>query len=224
MNRVRKHISRFLVFTPAVVFIIMAGSGCSSENDLHHDKRHHGVMDKIKQAEKDSITYEVSTEELMTNIRKVLAEVPESEKESYILERQSMIQSAPCSNCHSVPLEQLKAEHKGEKKAHWDIELKHAGIHTMECATCHNTDNLNELKTVTGKMLTFDHSYKQCAQCHSQQYKDWVGGAHGKREAGWAPPRVIYSCASCHNPHDPALKSRLPSRLNTEKLKELNTK
>lgn len=205
-----------------LVLLIAAITGCSGE-DGHEGGHHHSLIDKLKKEQRDSIHYEVSTEGLMTDIKKVLARVPEAEKEFYVLERQSMIQSAPCSNCHSVPLEKLQEGTKNTKKAHWNIDLIHANDQTMDCATCHNTHNLDELKTLTGKTLTFDHSYQQCGQCHSQQKKDWIGGAHGKRKAGWAPPRVVYNCTSCHNPHQPAFESRLPARLNTEKLKELNS-
>lgn len=213
--------SKHMLLALLIIFII----GCSGEDKLHdEEKGHHSIVDQLRHTEKDSIAYDVSTAELMADMEKVLAEVPESEKQFYVLGRQSMIKSYPCSNCHSASIEELHAETEGQKRAHWDIEMVHADNNTMECNTCHDTDNLNELKTLTGKVLTFDHSYKQCAQCHSQQYKDWIGGAHGKRVAGWAPPRLIYTCVNCHNPHDPAIKPRWPARLNTQKLKELNEK
>jgi len=202
--------------------LILLLAGCGGGHDgLQEDKTHHSIIDRIEHNTPDTIAYEVSTEELMADIKKVLADVPD--EEFYVLERSSMIKSYPCSNCHNVPLTQLKKEHTGTKRAHWDIEIVHASEETMDCATCHNTNDMDKLKTITGKMITFDASYKTCAQCHSQQYKDWIGGAHGKRVAGWAPPRLIYTCANCHNPHSPALKPRWPARLNTQKLKELNS-
>ena len=225
MNNRVSHMIRALIYVVLLPFATSIMPGCSGhEEHPHQEQGHHSIVEQLRHADKDTIEYEVSTEELMADIKKVLAQVPESENEFYVLERQSMIKSYPCSNCHSVPLEELKAESKDKKKAHWNIELVHAGSDAMECNTCHDTNNLDQLKTITGKALTFDHSYKQCAQCHSQQYKDWIGGAHGKRVAGWAPPRLIYSCASCHNPHSPAFKPRWPARLNTQKLKELNGK
>ena len=39
---------------------------------------------------------------------------------------------------------------------------------------------------------------------------DWAGGAHGKRLAGWAPPRVSKTCVECHNPHQPQWDKRAP--------------
>jgi cytochrome c553 len=59
--------------------------------------------------------------------------------------------------------------------------------------------------------VSFDHSYQVCAQCHSRQASDWASGAHGKRAGGWAPPRVIYACAQCHNPHSPRWDTRWPA-------------
>ncbi len=195
-------------------------SACGGDNGLHEDKKHHSLIDRIEHSTPDSIHYSVNIEDLMADIKKVKANVPD--EEFYILERTSMIKSYPCSNCHNESLDHPEKVAKGAKRAHWDINLKHAGKETMDCATCHDTNDMNKLQTLTGKMVTFDESFKSCAQCHSQQYKEWVGGAHGKRVAGWAPPRLIYTCSNCHNPHDPSIKPRWPARLNTHKLKEIN--
>jgi hypothetical protein len=82
----------------------------------------------------------------------------------------------------------------------------------MTCATCHSPDRLGQLRTLAGAAVEFDHAYQVCAQCHSTQAADGVGGAPGKRASGWAPPRVVYSCTECHNPHQPALATRWPAR------------
>jgi hypothetical protein len=169
----------------------------------------------------DSLAYDLSTEDLLHDLKKVLAQVPDSVREFYIPERSSMIRSYPCTNCHSQSLDELKGKLDEEgKRAHWDIKLVHADISVMECTTCHDQDDMNLLRTITGKELRIDHSYQQCAQCHSSQYKDWVGGAHGKRLGGWVPPRVVNTCVNCHSPHNPAFESRWPARLNTVKLKQ----
>lgn len=125
--------------------------------------------------------------------------------------RSGAIERFPCSRCHSVPLAQMKRAAPGQKAAHWEISLQHAPAGVMSCDTCHQGQPADSLHTLRGLPVAFDHSYQLCAQCHSRQAKDWAGGAHGKRLGGWAPPRVVASCTSCHNPHAPQLKSRWPA-------------
>jgi hypothetical protein len=200
-------------------YILLFALCCLLSCSNHNEGNHHGVMKTIHENETDSV--HVNIEELMQDVKKVLAKVPEDQKQFYVLERQSMLTSYPCSNCHNVPLEQLNSDSQSElKKSHWNIALKHAKAEIMDCQTCHSEGNLEELTLISGKPLSFDHSYQQCAQCHSTQYNDWLGGAHGKRVAGWGEPKLIYSCVSCHNPHKPAFESRWPARLNTVKIKE----
>ena len=93
----------------------------------------------------------------------------------------------------------------------------------MDCQTCHSPELPDSLQTLNRQVVTMDHSYQLCAQCHSSQAKDWVGGAHGKRLGGWVEPRVAKTCVSCHNPHKPAIGSRWPARLNTYKLNQQNS-
>jgi hypothetical protein len=118
----------------------------------------------------------------------------------------------PCARCHDRPLAQMKRAPAGQKSAHWEIELKHAGPGVMSCESCHHTQGeTNSLHTLRGDPVSFDHSYQLCAQCHARQLADWKGGAHGKRLGGWAPPRVVQNCTGCHDPHAPALHPRWPS-------------
>lgn len=115
----------------------------------------------------------------------------------------------PCTRCHSVPLERMKPV---KPAAHWEVVLKHAKPETMNCQTCHAEPAQGELRMMQGAAVSFDHVYKLCGQCHAAQERDWAGGAHGKRAAGWAPPRVSLSCTGCHNPHTPAFDHRWPAR------------
>lgn len=205
-----KQVSTILLFCLISVLI-----SCSFNHDGHHGLQH--TLDAVSV---DSIVYEKSSEELLLDLKKVLAEVPDSSR-FYIPERSSMIKSFPCGNCHSKSLEELKGKLDGDgRKAHWDIKMKHASIDVMECTTCHEEKNLNQLTTIAGKGISINHSYQLCGQCHSSQYKDWIGGAHGKRLGGWVPPRVVNSCVNCHSPHSPAFETRWPARLNTVKLKQ----
>lgn len=118
--------------------------------------------------------------------------------------RQNKISHYPCQQCHEgqVP--------KGAiPKSHWQQKLNHAP--GMQCATCHDDKNHMKLMKFEGEEVSFNHSYQLCQKCHFQQVNDWAGGAHGKRLGGWAGTRKVTNCATCHNPHDPAFKSKLPA-------------
>lgn len=132
----------------------------------------------------------------------------------FVLERASQIEKYPCSGCHTKPLEQLRRQQRGKKAAHWNVKLVHAQDTVMDCYTCHSPKNdLNQLHTLKGVLVETNHSYQVCAQCHPGEAADWAGGAHGKRAGGWAPPRVVFHCAECHNPHAPQLPVRPPTRV-----------
>ncbi len=206
---------RYYIITSFVA--VLGFVGCSSSD---HGNDTHGLMAKIRNSN-DSVEYTTPDNELLDDIKKVQAELPESELKFFVPIRSSEIKSFPCSNCHNKPLPQLVTERKkNEKKAHWEVELHHADLETMNCATCHDDPAKDQLVLLGGKEISFDHSYKQCGQCHSTQMKDWIGGAHGKRLGGWKPPRLINTCTNCHNAHKPAFESRWPARLNTEKIRQ----
>lgn len=125
-----------------------------------------------------------------------------------VASRVALLTGYPCTNCHTNPLNQMKS--KEARRAHWNIAIDHAPQKTMACTTCHAEENLNVLRTVEGSEIEMDHSYQLCGQCHSPQYADWQGGAHGKRLGGWTPPRTVMMCVECHDPHKPALETRWP--------------
>ncbi|MFD2726323.1 multiheme c-type cytochrome [Hyunsoonleella rubra] len=194
-------------YSLACVFLVVLFSCKHSEGEYHN------LNDKIK-AESKSYHGTLSSEALIDGIKTV--EITEGEHTFLIPERKGQIKSFACIECHNVGLDKLQS--KDIKKAHWEITLAHADESTMNCATCHNGEDMNALNTLTGNKVDFNKSYKLCAQCHSSQFEDWKGGAHGKKVAGWAPPRASYTCVNCHNPHDPSFKSRWPSRYNTEQV------
>lgn len=191
---------------------------CSSSQQNDHPATAHGPLANRLRTHTDSIAYEKSSLDAMQQVKLVLTQIHDTVS-VLIPERTSMIRSYPCSNCHTQPLAKLSAGKKAnEKKSHWDIALVHGSTEVMNCQTCHDEKNMNELVSLTGHAILFDESFKQCRQCHSTQYADWVGGSHGKRLGGWLPPRIMNTCVNCHNPHKPAFESRLPSRLNTSSL------
>lgn len=129
----------------------------------------------------------------------------------YVRDRSGGIEQSPCSSCHAGSGEPTFPE--GPKRAHWDVEVNHGGNslgEDLSCRTCHRPDRPEVLRTVTGDTAPITRSHRQCAGCHQAQVRDWAGGAHGKRRRLWVGPRVVYGCAECHDPHDPALESRWP--------------
>ncbi len=133
----------------------------------------------------------------------------------HTLARTGQITQYPCSSCHTGPLAALRSmQSNTAPKAHWEITIDHADESVMSCTTCHNSDNMDRLRSVTGNPIEFNHSYQLCAQCHSNVAAEWVGGAHGKRVGGWTPPRVVANCVGCHNPHQPQWDIRWPAVTN----------
>ncbi|WP_109436614.1 cytochrome c3 family protein [Aquimarina sp. AU119] len=177
---------------------------------------YHSLTDKIEEESKDYHGIPISSEAYIGDMKTV--EITEGKHTFLIPDRKSQITSYACTECHSKPLEQIKGA--DFKKAHWDIELVHANTTTMNCATCHNGNDMDNLQSLTGNAIDFNRSYQLCSQCHTQQFEDWKGGAHGKNIGGWANPRAAMTCVNCHNPHKPHIESRWPSRFNTQKVKE----
>ena len=182
----------------------------------HKEDEYHSITDKIKAKSKNYHGVSISSDTFFGDID--LIKISEDGKSFLIPERKGKIKSYACVDCHSKPLKQMQG--KDLKKAHWNISIKHADINTMNCVTCHDSKNMNNLSSLTGKKIDFNKSYKLCSQCHTKQFKDWTGGAHGKKVAGWAPPRASLTCVNCHNPHNPGFASRWPARFNTQKVKE----
>lgn len=214
--------SNKLISVFSIAMILISASACWHEDGAVHHVTHQTINEQLAAKSVDSILYEVSTEDYLSELKKVRVDI--EDEEVYVPNRTHKMTSFPCSSCHTQSLDKLSAFSDEEiKKSHWNIKLKHAEAGVMNCLTCHNENNLDELRSITGKKISLNHSYKLCSQCHTTQFKEWQGGAHGKRLGGWAPPRVINSCVNCHNPHSPAFESRWPARLNTVKLIEQTT-
>ena len=114
----------------------------------------------------------------------------------------------PCSNCHTWTKSDLTPRRL--KKPHDNFELKH-GLHgkgEFWCFTCHTLDGKGGLRTFEGRKLDFNEAYILCSQCHVQETRDWVFGAHGKRVANWQGERQVYNCTVCHYQHDPSIEPR----------------
>ncbi len=181
-----------------------------------HDKEHeyHSITDKI---EAESKKYKgISTTSHLYIDGLNLIEVTENEITFLIPTRKDKIKSYKCTECHTKPLAKMQSD--DIKKAHWNLKLNHANANTMNCTTCHNGNNMDELISITGHKIDFDKSFNQCSQCHQKQYNDWAGGAHGKRIESWATPRASMTCVNCHNPHSPHFETKWPERFNSKKV------
>jgi len=126
-----------------------------------------------------------------------------------VLARKAFIRRFRCSVCHNdKPVRVLN----GFLFTHSDIKITHGlGKNQLTCNECHSTSNRDFLVDREGGKIDFDHSYQLCGKCHFRQKRDWLGGAHGKREKYWAGKRVVRNCTSCHNPHSPAFPIRMPA-------------
>jgi len=112
----------------------------------------------------------------------------------------------PCSMCHA---EMPANPERRELMAPHQIALDH-GDGRMWCLDCHAPESRDQLATLAGERLSFDEADRVCSQCHADVHQDWAFGVHGKRVGRWQGPREIYSCAHCHDPHDPGLRPRAP--------------
>ncbi len=199
-----------IIYILSVCFLVIGVSSCK------HEGEYHSITDKIKAESKAYNGVSVSSETYLSEIHTI--EITEGGETFLIPERESQIKSFKCTECHTKPVAQMTS--KELQRAHWDIKLDHANSNTMNCATCHNGDDMDHLTSITGNKISFNKSYQLCSQCHTKQFQDWTGGAHGKQIAGWAPPRASMTCVNCHDPHKPHFESRWPARFNTEKVKE----
>ncbi|MDH5380935.1 MAG: hypothetical protein OEW75_08785 [Cyclobacteriaceae bacterium] len=203
-----------------IIFITMGFLGISCDS-LHKFKgEHHSLAEELRKISVDSINYKFDARDIYKGNSLILAYTSDSIHNFYLPERTSEITSFPCLSCHTEPLEDLKNKQENGKQAHWDIKINHAENNVMGCITCHDQNSMDGLTAINKGKITYNESFKLCLQCHSTQYNDWLGGAHGKSLGGWVEPRIMNNCVNCHDPHSPAFEPRWPARLNTIKLKE----
>jgi len=206
----KHHIKLYFASSFVLLFVIL--SSCKEK-----EGEYHSIIDKIEAKSENYHGILTSSDTYLEDLK--LIEITEGEHTFFIPERKSKIKSYSCTECHTGPLDKLQ-NNKKLKEAHWDIKLIHADKSTMNCATCHSGNDMNNLKSLTDRKISFNLSYKLCMQCHSPEFEDWKGGAHGKRLGGWANPRASNSCVDCHNPHKPGFETRFPSWYNTKTAEE----
>ncbi|MBI2601481.1 MAG: hypothetical protein HYW48_00345 [Deltaproteobacteria bacterium] len=124
-------------------------------------------------------------------------------------EREGLIESFPCQDCHDKI--GLKKERKKESPppSHTRIEFSHMR-QVKDCQLCHNPENLNTLITLDGRTVSFNQSYEQCVNCHGEKGRDWDLGIHGKQVGSWQGDKTRLNCTDCHNPHKPKFPEMTP--------------
>ena len=134
--------------------------------------------------------------------------VAEDDQEYTVQSRSNQFEFIPCAACHAYT-EPNPTPRFLEEAPHY-AEVKH-GSAQMWCTDCHAFENRDMLVTPSGELVNLDKGYVVCAQCHSDTFRDWKRGAHGKRIGNWQGDRTINSCMDCHNPHHgPGIKPRSP--------------
>ena len=168
---------------------------------------HGSVLERIHDAEKPFDSMQIESAHQLP-VKTVVA------KESYqggvfrVLARKGAISRYRCSVCHTKKTPKAR---DGALITHGDISINHGeGENELACIECHDRQDRDFLVDTEGKKIDFDHSYQLCGQCHFRPKRDWLGGAHGKRVTYWAGERVVMNCTSCHNPHSPAFKTKMP--------------
>lgn len=103
-----------------------------------------------------------------------------------------------CQNCHRTKTYEFIPKSKKLTLEHIHIQITH-GKKEMSCNYCHNKNNHNFLIQSVGNN-DFTKSELVCQTCHSDVYKKWTSGSHGKRIQSWNQ-QVQYNCIDCHDPH-----------------------
>lgn len=114
-----------------------------------------------------------------------------------------------CSECHKTfespkRTRPLVAEHA-------EIALNHG--RNDYCLNCHHNENRDAYTTHDGSEIPSDQPAELCAKCHGLVHRDWLGGAHGRRNGYWNPEqgesqRLL--CVQCHDPHSPKFAKLKP--------------
>jgi hypothetical protein len=113
----------------------------------------------------------------------------------------------PCSTCHAAMQANTTPR---ELSYHTEIKIINHAEDQRWCLSCHDAENRDMLRLASGKLVSFDESYKLCGQCHGNMLRSWKAGVHGKRTGYWNADKLYRLCAHCHNPHQPAFKALKP--------------
>jgi hypothetical protein len=124
-----------------------------------------------------------------------------------VVSRSDRIPTYPCSRCHDEDL--VPNPNERELELHGPIHLHHMQTDRW-CYTCHNIDDIDELRLPNGKLVAFDDSSELCGSCHGEKHRDWKLDIHGLTTGFWNGPKSKRACTSCHSPHEPAFQPMKP--------------
>jgi hypothetical protein len=195
-----------ILFKLSLILILGVSGGCKQE-----------TTDAPVKGMPNSLEYDHSELLQLKTIKTVLVKENEllGRGDFHVTARTKKIGQFPCRSCHDTAQSERAPGEIDPRSAHLDIQLNHAGESILNCQLCHNYAGLQNLILLNKEPLDFNHSYQLCIQCHFRQGKDWAGGAHGKRLAGWEGKRVVMNCTDCHNPHSPEFDQRWPLQFPT---------
>ena len=115
----------------------------------------------------------------------------------------------PCNDCHSEiepnPIRRELVDMHDDISAIFNHDSENRW-----CLDCHDMNNRDSLKLASGKLLSFEESYKLCGQCHGEKLRDWKVGVHGKRTGYWNGKKEYLLCVHCHSPHSPRFNPLTP--------------
>jgi hypothetical protein len=116
----------------------------------------------------------------------------------------------PCVDCHDPDFMEVDPTPRELGEPH-DVmpEFAHAP-HRLWCLDCHDAEDRDMLKLASGATLPFEEAPQLCGQCHGEQHKDWIAGAHGLRTGYWNGEKTVQPCAACHDAHSPLFKPIAP--------------
>jgi hypothetical protein len=131
------------------------------------------------------------------------AETPTpSDHEIVVNVRLGLLDAWPCMRCHdkvepSAPDEKPDPEHR-------EVVIDHASNMDF-CGQCHDLEDMNSLRLITGEQVELSTPHVLCGQCHGEQKASWDIGVHGKQVGEFAGTATRYTCTDCHDAHAPAI-------------------
>ncbi len=118
----------------------------------------------------------------------------------------------PCSECHDPDFMEVDPTHRELEDPHDTLDPLRHGAGRLWCLDCHDAEDRDMLHLASGRTIPFEEAPLLCGQCHGEKYRDWLGGAHGKRTGHWqqGQGKEVWVCANCHRAHAPQFKPIQP--------------
>ncbi len=109
-----------------------------------------------------------------------------------------------CATCHATRQPDLSNRATADlTEFHQMTVVDHGSI---SCLSCHHPEDYGAFRLADGQQLAYRDVMQLCAQCHSQQKRDYDHGVHGGMIGHWDRqfgPQYKHNCIDCHAPHQP---------------------